>query len=1161
VTLTGGTAAYADKNAGNAKAVSLTGASLSGADAGNYSLGSVTDVTANITPMAVSGAFTADDKVYDGTNVATIATRTIPAMVGGDAVALTGGAATFSNKNVGEDKTVTPNAVSNWSLTGADAGNYNLTSINTTSADITKRTLVVTATITTKVYDTTVSATVGELTTDKLPLNGVSVTHGPATFANKTAGVGKVVTLVGLTLSGPEAGNYELPSTTLETTGTITKAPLTLNFLVAGTKVYDATNAATVTAASLSGILGNDIVDNVVVGTLGATYNNKNVGTNKPITIASYAPTGTDAGNYEVTSFSPQTANITRKSVTASFTASNKVYDGTSAATVAGSTIGGLIGEDAVSLSGTAVFSNKNAGVGKTVSIASPTLTGADAANYVLTGGAGTATANITKRTLTPVYAVSDKLFDGTTAADASLISDDRVAGDVLTFSYDIPANFEDASIGTNKPVTISNIVVGGADASNYNLDASPNDNTVGANVQVVLAAIINNPPVVATSSGATEYTLSTTAVVIDPEVNVTDVESTLAEDLPSFAGGFLRVSIASGIDTSDRLSISHEGNGEGQIGVDLGTAEVLYSGIVIGTFTVGSSGSPLVVTFNANANVVSVQALARRISFANSNVAESIEDRVITFEVSDGLDNGLSVAIEKGITIGNSLSLPPVLTTGTTTATNFIEGSTLVAAAPVRISTLMTVTDPDDIPANQPFAFNGGVLTVRLSVNGTADDRLGIFSSTTASAGSPAINVLGDEVRVFSVNNDPNPVVIGTFTGGVGTEPLRVTLNANATVARTQLLLRAITFQNVSNAPSTLDRSVEFVLNDGQGASSDPVTRTVTVTATNDAPTVTLDGTYSPVFTEPLGVTTDATASLVAVQVDTGIILVDPDLTNLGGGNVTVRTTVATANASDRFGIAALGGITISAGALSTNTTVSFNGVVFGTVTQTTNSRLEVTFNNNANSEMAQALARAFTFRHISDLPGAVTREIIVTLKESATGLVSANTTKTLTVVATNDAPRITGNIATVTGKRGTFAAIFSASTTSFVDPFNLLTSLPTTMNGGSLNVSMSVAADITLNVTAGNGITIAGNVISHTQSGVTTAFATLDATDTGVNRALKINFNANATAFRIEQLLKQLRVNVLGTAALGARTVTTTMLEPDSDSVSVTSTVNVTA
>src|SRR5258708_38294623 len=67
VSLTGGTATFADKTVGTGKSVTLTGASLSGADALNYVLDSVATTTADITTAAITATLTAANKTYDGT--------------------------------------------------------------------------------------------------------------------------------------------------------------------------------------------------------------------------------------------------------------------------------------------------------------------------------------------------------------------------------------------------------------------------------------------------------------------------------------------------------------------------------------------------------------------------------------------------------------------------------------------------------------------------------------------------------------------------------------------------------------------------------------------------------------------------------------------------------------------------------------------------------------------------------------------------------------------------------------------------------------------------------------------------------------------------------------------------------------------------------------
>ena len=65
---------------------------------------------------------------------------------------------------------------------------------------------------------------------------------------------------------------------------------------------------------------------------------------------------------------------------------------------------------------------------------------------------------------------------------------------------------------------------------------------------------------------------------------------------------------------------------------------------------------------------------------------------------------------------------------------------------------------------------------------------------------------------------------------------------------AQQQAALRAVTYANTSENPNLATRTVTFVVNDGDVDSS-PLTSTVSLTATNDAPTLTTAGSAS--FTE----------------------------------------------------------------------------------------------------------------------------------------------------------------------------------------------------------------------------------------------------------------------------------------------------------------------
>lgn len=92
-----------------------------------------TNGTLTITAKPVTGSFTADNKVYDGGTSATVLTRGVSGAIANDAVSLSGGTASFADKNVETGKEVT---LSGASLAGPHAGNYSLSSVGTATASI-----------------------------------------------------------------------------------------------------------------------------------------------------------------------------------------------------------------------------------------------------------------------------------------------------------------------------------------------------------------------------------------------------------------------------------------------------------------------------------------------------------------------------------------------------------------------------------------------------------------------------------------------------------------------------------------------------------------------------------------------------------------------------------------------------------------------------------------------------------------------------------------------------------------------------------------------------------------------------------------------------------------------------------------------------------------
>jgi filamentous hemagglutinin family protein len=295
VSLNQGQARFSDKNVGQGKTVTLSGFSLTGADAGNYSLQLPASVTADITPLAVTlNGVVANNKVYDATTVATLGGSASVAGLAGDSLGLNQGQARFSDKNVGQGKTVT---LSGFSLTGADAGNYSLQLPASVTADITPLAVTLNGVVVNnKVYDATTLATLGGsasvagLAGDSLGLN-----QGQARFSDKNVGQGKTVTLSGFSLTGADAGNYslQLPA---HLTADITAAMLTISGLTANNKVYDGTRQAGLSGTAAIAPLGTDQVS--LGGTMQALFNDGNVGTAKPVTVSGFTISGADAGNY-----------------------------------------------------------------------------------------------------------------------------------------------------------------------------------------------------------------------------------------------------------------------------------------------------------------------------------------------------------------------------------------------------------------------------------------------------------------------------------------------------------------------------------------------------------------------------------------------------------------------------------------------------------------------------------------------------------------------------------------------------------------------------------------------------------------------------------------------------------------------------------------------
>lgn len=453
------------------------------------------------------------------------------------------------------------------------------------------------------------------------------------------------------------------------------------------------------------------------------------------------------------------------------------------------------------------------------------------------------------------------------------------------------------------------------------------------ANKSVSVTAV-NDIPVIDAIGAAVSYTENAAQLVFASTATLVDVDSA------DLAGGVLTVSLTANAATYDILAVRNQGTGPGQIGV-VGTS-ISYSGTVIGTSAGGTSLSPLTLALNANATPAAVEALLRNVSYrANSEVPSDLP-RTVQFVVTDG-DGGTSLPISKAVNVipVNDRSVIAVIPT----TNSYVENG-----APVVLAPAATVSDIDSPN------YNGGNLTVRYTSGGTASDLLAVRHE---GFGAGQIGVAG-----LSILFGGQTIGTITSTGGVGTTFLRVFLNINSTPERTRALVRNITYSNTSENPPTAPRTIEFLLNDGDGGTSVGVTQVMSVTAVNDGPVVALPGaTGNYVLAAP------------AIDIDTTATIADPDSLNFDTGVLTVSL-AANGSADDVLEVRNEGTGAGQIGLSGSN--VTFGGITIGTFTGGgALVPLSITLNSAATPTAVQALARKITFSVVGTINSTLTRSV----------------------------------------------------------------------------------------------------------------------------------------------------------------------------------------
>jgi Cadherin-like/Bacterial Ig domain len=475
-----------------------------------------------------------------------------------------------------------------------------------------------------------------------------------------------------------------------------------------------------------------------------------------------------------------------------------------------------------------------------------------------------------------------------------------------------------------------------------------------------VLMVPVNQVPLVTLPVGSASYTEASPAIVLDASATFSDVDS------PTLPGATITATWTSNGTAADQLWIRNQGVGANQIGV-IGNV-VSYNGAIIGFLSGGLNGGALSVTLTSLATPTTTQELLRNLTFDNTSLAPSLTPRQLSVVATDG-DGGTSVPATLTVVVQGTED-PPVLTLPSP-PTIYLQGAGAVAIDPAA-----TVNDPDSV------VFTTGVLAVEFNSGADAGDRLFIHP---VGSGVGEIDVVGTDVRYGGT-------IIGTVTGpGTLSNPLLIVLNNQATVAATQALVRRIGFRNDVTPPVSGPRVVQMTLTDGTGATSVPVTTTITVQAVNAPPVVTLPG-GGVNWLEGTAPVTVAPAATVT----------DVDTFNFPSGSVTI--TITDTQLGDVVDLrndgTGAGQIGVSAN------TVTYGGTVIGTVVNS-GSSLVVSLNAAATQAAIQDLVRALTYASSGQVLLASTRTIQVVVNDGQNASTAVTTTVSLTPM--DDAPLIT--------------------------------------------------------------------------------------------------------------------------------------------------------
>ncbi len=300
--------------------------------------------------------------------------------------------------------------------------------------------------------------------------------------------------------------------------------------------------------------------------------------------------------------------------------------------------------------------------------------------------------------------------------------------------------------------------------------------------------------------------------------------------------------------DSENMVSATIRITGNYQDGEDILGIEAGYS-LPTGVTAVWAASTGT-LTISGSAAKALYEAILEHVTYTNGSDDPDTGDRTVTWTVNDGTSN--SAAKTSTITVTAVNDVPVLSDPGGVLA--YTEGDAAQA-----IDGSITITDPD--------SENMASATIRITGNyQDGEDVLGIEAGYSLPSG-----------------------VTATWAESTGT----LTISGSATKAQYETILEHVTYADSSDDPDTGERTVTWTVNDGTSDSASH-TSTITVTAVNDAPVLTVyfaDGSLDVSFDGDGQVSTDIVgsdeaATCMAVQSDGKIVVVGTGDSGWGTGS-----------------------------------------------------------------------------------------------------------------------------------------------------------------------------------------------------------------------------------------------------------------------------------